>query len=110
MIPSLLTSLFYSPYIKSCQASNCTIALEIYCRNKRCGYINISKERITSLVSFGIKSFKGSAKREDIYFRYDSRKLMAVNRASNKTILKVKCGEEMCKSIKDELRTLNYTF
>ena len=108
MLP-LLKSLFYSPYVKSCQTNNGTIALEIYCRNKRCGYINITNERVTSLISLGIKSFKGSTKREDTYFRYLHQKLAIINKATSKIILRIKCNKRMFNRIKHEFDTLKYT-
>ena len=107
---SLLTSLFYSPYIKSYQADNGLLALEIFCGNKQCGYVNINRERITSLISFGIKSFKGSVKREAIYLHYNDRKLFLVNKATNKRLLKIKCSEEIFKSVADEFESLGYAF
>lgn len=110
MIDNLFSSLFYSPYIKNYQTDNSSLVLEVYCKNKRCGYINFTNERLISIISFGIRSFKGNAKREAVYLHYNDQKLFIVNKATSKTIFKIKCSEEVFRSIKAKLNTLKYTF
>lgn len=89
---------------------NGLVALEIFCRNKRCGYINFTNERLISIISYGIRSFKGNAEREAVYLYYNDEKLFIINKATNKTILNIKCSEEIFKSIENELGALKYAF
>jgi len=101
-------SLFCDPYVASCHANNGIIALEIYFREKHCGFISIESEHVTSYMSCGVKFFKGHMKREDVYFHYDRKKLKLIYKKTNETRLKVKCSEEIHKKLKHELEKLNY--
>ena len=101
-------SLFCDPYVASCHANNGTIALEIYFREKHCGFISIKSEHVTSYISCGVKFFKGYMKREDVYFHYDRKKLKIISKKTNETRIKVKCSEEIHKKLKHELEKLNY--
>jgi len=108
MLFTFFMSLFCDPYIASCHANNGIITLEIYFRENECGFIRIESEHVTSYISCGLKIFKGHMKREDIYFKYERKKLKIISKKTNKTRLKVKCSKEIHKQIKHEFESLKY--
>jgi hypothetical protein len=93
-------SLFNDPYIHSYKINNDTIVLNVYFMEKECGYINITSEKINSIISCGIKSFKGIMKRENVEFEYINGKFVIMDIRTKKGILKIKCPLEIYEKIK----------
>jgi hypothetical protein len=67
---------------------------------KECGYINITSEKINSIISCGIKSFKGLMKNEDIEFGYTNGNFVIIDTRTKKKILKINCPVEIYEKIK----------
>jgi hypothetical protein len=67
---------------------------------KECGYINIAGEKINSIISCGIKSFKGLMKRRDVEFEYINGNFVITDTGTGKRILKIKCPLEIYEKIK----------
>ena len=100
MLFILFMSLFIDPYIKTYNETDGIIILEVYFMEEQCGYINITNDKINSIISCGIKSFKGLMKRDEIYFNYMSGRLEIIEKRTNKKILRIKCSEEIYIKIK----------
>jgi hypothetical protein len=83
-------SLFNAPYIHSYKINNGTIVLNVYFMEKECGYINITNEKINSIISCGIKSFKGLMKSENVEFEYINEHFIIIDTRTKKRILKIK--------------------
>jgi uncharacterized alkaline shock family protein YloU len=84
-------SIFNAPYIQDYELNDREILLKVYFMEKECGYINITNEKINSIISCGTKSFKGLMKRDEVYFEYNQGKFIIKNNATKKIILKMKC-------------------
>ncbi|MDR1347596.1 MAG: hypothetical protein LBJ63_04075 [Prevotellaceae bacterium] len=67
---------------------------------KECGYINITNEKINSIISCAIKSFKGLMKRADVEFEYINGNFVIIATRTKKIILKIKCPLEIYEKIK----------
>jgi hypothetical protein len=67
---------------------------------KECGYINITSEKINSIISCGIKSFKGFTKIENVEFEYVNGNFVIIDTRTMKRILKIKCPLEIYEKIK----------
>jgi hypothetical protein len=93
-------SLFNDPYIHSYKINNDTIVLNVYFMEKECGYINITSEKINSIISCGIKSFKGLMKNEYIEFGYINGNFVLIDTRTKKKILEIKCLLEIYEKIK----------
>jgi hypothetical protein len=93
-------SLFIDPYIKTYNETDGMIILEVYFMEKQCGYINITSDKVNSIISCGIKSFKGVMKRDEIYFDYANGRLEIIKRGTSEKILRIKCSEEIYIKIK----------
>jgi hypothetical protein len=93
-------SLFKTPYIQNYEINNDTIILNVYFIEKKCGYINITNEKINALISCGIKSFKGFMLRENININYQNGNMIIINKENNKKILEMKCPMEIYEKIK----------
>jgi len=93
-------SLFCDPYINSIKINNETIVLDVFFMDKKCGDINITKEKITSIISCGIKSFKGLMRREEMKFEYRDGNFIIINTITGKRILKIKCPLEIYEKLK----------
>jgi hypothetical protein len=93
-------SLFNDPYIHSYKINNDTIVLNVYFMEKECGYINITSEKINSIISCGIKSFKGLMKSENVEFEYTNGKFVIMDTRTKKRILKIKSPKEIYEKIK----------
>jgi hypothetical protein len=93
-------SLFNDPCIHSYKINNDTTVLSVYFMEKECGYINITGEKINSIISCGIKSFKGLMKRRDLEFEYINGNFVIRHTGTKKKILKIKCPVEIYEHIK----------
>jgi hypothetical protein len=93
-------SLFKTPYIQDYEINNNTIILDVYFMEEKCGYINITNEKINALISCGIRSFKGFMLRENVNINYQNYNIVMLNKENNKMLLEIKCPMEIYEKIK----------
>jgi hypothetical protein len=89
-------SLFNDPYIHSYKTNEDATVLNVYFMGKECGYINITSEKINSIFSCGIKSFKGLMSREDVEFEYINENFIITDTRTKKIILKINNHTSIC--------------
>ncbi len=107
---SIAISLFSNPYVKTVKKENLTVTIEIFCKDKNCGKIFITKDNVTFYLSCGLKLAKGAISIKEFYFTYEEDKLVLRSTKNiNKEQLTVKCSEEhydLMRSFVEELRKI----
>jgi hypothetical protein len=90
-------SLFNDPYIHSYKINEDATVLNVYFMGKECGYINITSTKINSIISCGIKSFKGFMYREDVEFEYINENFIITDTRTKKIVLKINDPTASCR-------------
>ncbi|WP_268847551.1 hypothetical protein [Flavobacterium aestivum] len=89
-------SIFSKPIIASCEEIQDSCILNIQLKSNKCGFINISRERVTFQFSCGWRKFgKGTSKIETVSFKYMNNKLIIFKISNNQEILALECNKSI---------------
>jgi hypothetical protein len=88
-------SLFKDPHIHGYTINDDTMTLNVYFMGKKCGYVDITSEKINSIISCGVKSFKCFMKIENVEFAYIDGNFVMTDTRTKARVLKIKCQLEV---------------
>ena len=88
--------MFSQPVIDSFKEDNGSARLTISRKSKRCGFIAISKQKVTFQYYCGWgHGGKGLANLDDVDFVFEKERLIMIHKTTKRKIFKLKCEREL---------------